>query len=150
MQHRGPAPDFAALVCYYDDARSDSADVLDDAALAEATARELVARAGRCGRARHATVGGTLACDARSSTTRTPRLRRRERTGFVWPQALRRASQLLGGRLLSTLVRTLHHVKIVDRPGESLEAKGVPCGQPPLAHAQALGVRLIPYRWIIW
>jgi hypothetical protein len=40
-----------------------------------------------------------------------------------WPAALRRASQLLDGRSLSTFVRTLHHVKIVHRPGEPLEAK---------------------------
>jgi len=43
--------------------------------------------------------------------------------GVVWPQALRRASQLLDGRSLSTFVRTLHHVKIVYRHGEPLEAK---------------------------
>lgn len=43
--------------------------------------------------------------------------------GVVWPQALRRASQLLSGRSLSTFVRTLHHVKVVYRPGDLLEAK---------------------------
>ena len=43
MQQRGPAPDFAALICYYDDARSDFGDARDDAALAEATAHELAA-----------------------------------------------------------------------------------------------------------
>ena len=45
-----------------------------------------------------------------------------------WPAALRRASQLLGGRSLSTLVRSLHHVKIVFRPGEPLEAKAYLAG----------------------
>ena len=40
-----------------------------------------------------------------------------------WPVALRRASQLLDGRSVSTFVRTLHHVKIVSRPGEPVEAK---------------------------
>ena len=43
--------------------------------------------------------------------------------GVRWPSALRQASQLLGGRSLSTFVRTLHHVKLVYRPGEPLEAK---------------------------
>jgi hypothetical protein len=45
-----------------------------------------------------------------------------------WPAALRRASQLLGGRSLSTFVRSLHHVKIVYRPGEPLEAKAYLAG----------------------
>jgi hypothetical protein len=43
--------------------------------------------------------------------------------GISWPRALRRASQLLGGRSLSTFIRTLHHVKVVYQPGEGLEAK---------------------------
>lgn len=43
--------------------------------------------------------------------------------GVPWPGALRRASQLLGGRSLSTFVRSLHHVKVAYRPGEPLEAK---------------------------
>lgn len=43
--------------------------------------------------------------------------------GLHWPQALRQTSQLLGGRSLSTFVRTLNHVKITYRPGEPLEAK---------------------------
>jgi hypothetical protein len=43
--------------------------------------------------------------------------------GISWPRALRRASQLLGGRSLSTFIRSLHHVKIVYQPGEGLEAK---------------------------
>ena len=41
LQHRGPAADFAALVCYYDDARAAAVDGVSDPALAEATAREL-------------------------------------------------------------------------------------------------------------
>jgi hypothetical protein len=41
----------------------------------------------------------------------------------TWPAALRQASRLLGGRSLSTFVRSLHHVKIVYRQGEPLEAK---------------------------
>jgi hypothetical protein len=45
-----------------------------------------------------------------------------------WPAALRQASQLLGGRSLSTFVRWLHHVKIVYRPGEPLEAKAYLAG----------------------
>jgi hypothetical protein len=45
-----------------------------------------------------------------------------------WPAALRQASQLLGGRSLSTFVRSLHHVKIVYRPGEPLEAKAYLAG----------------------
>jgi hypothetical protein len=45
-----------------------------------------------------------------------------------WPAALRQASQLLGGRSLSTFVRWLHHVKIVYRPGEQLEAKAYLAG----------------------
>ena len=45
-----------------------------------------------------------------------------------WPAALRQASQLLGGRSLSTFVRSLHHVKIVYRPGEQLEAKAYLAG----------------------
>jgi hypothetical protein len=44
-------------------------------------------------------------------------------TDVTWPAALRRASRLLGGRSLSTFVRSLHHVKIVYRLGEPLEAK---------------------------
>jgi hypothetical protein len=43
--------------------------------------------------------------------------------GIPWPRALRRASHLLGGRSLSTFIRSLHHVKVVYRPGEGLEAK---------------------------
>jgi hypothetical protein len=43
--------------------------------------------------------------------------------GIPWPRALRRASHLLGGRSLSTFIRTLHHVKVVYQPGEGLEAK---------------------------
>jgi hypothetical protein len=45
-----------------------------------------------------------------------------------WPAALRRASRLLGGRSLSTFVRSLHHVKIVYTPGEPLEAKAYLAG----------------------
>lgn len=41
MQQRGPAPDFTALICYYDEARSDFADTRDDATLAASTAYEL-------------------------------------------------------------------------------------------------------------
>ena len=41
LQQRGPAADFAALVCYYDDARASAVDGVADSALAEATAREL-------------------------------------------------------------------------------------------------------------
>lgn len=40
-----------------------------------------------------------------------------------WPLALRRAATLLDGRSVSTFVRTLHHVKVVSRPGEPIEAK---------------------------
>jgi hypothetical protein len=43
--------------------------------------------------------------------------------GIPWPRALRRASQLFGGRSLSTFIRSLHHVKLVYQPGERLEAK---------------------------
>ena len=47
-----------------------------------------------------------------------------EKTATVpWPTALRQVSQLLGGRSTSTFVRTLHHVKVVYRPGEPPEAK---------------------------
>jgi len=45
-----------------------------------------------------------------------------------WPAALRRTSHLLGGRSLSTFVRSLHHVKIVYRPGRPLEAKAYLAG----------------------
>jgi hypothetical protein len=48
--------------------------------------------------------------------------------GVPWPGALVRTSQLLGGRSLSTFVRSLHHVKIVYRPGEPLEAKAYLAG----------------------
>jgi hypothetical protein len=48
--------------------------------------------------------------------------------GVPWPGALQRTSQLLGGRSLSTFVRSLHHVKIVYRPGEPLEAKAYLAG----------------------
>lgn len=48
--------------------------------------------------------------------------------GVPWPAALRRASQLLGGRSLSTFVRSLHHIKIVYRPGDPLEAKAYLAG----------------------
>jgi hypothetical protein len=43
--------------------------------------------------------------------------------GIPWPRALRRASNLLGGRSLSIFIRSLHHVKVVYQPGEGLEAK---------------------------
>ena len=45
------------------------------------------------------------------------------RATVPWPEAPRRASRLLGGRSLSTFVRSLHHVKISYQPGEPLEAK---------------------------
>jgi hypothetical protein len=45
-----------------------------------------------------------------------------------WPEALLRTSQLLGGRSLSTFVRSLHHVKIVYQPGQLLEAKAYLAG----------------------
>jgi len=48
--------------------------------------------------------------------------------GVPWPAALRRASRLLGGRSLSTFVRSLHHVKLVHRPGNPLEAKAYLAG----------------------
>ncbi len=48
--------------------------------------------------------------------------------GVPWPAALRRASRLLDGRSLSTFVRSLHHVKIVHRPGNPLEAKAYLAG----------------------
>jgi hypothetical protein len=48
--------------------------------------------------------------------------------GVPWPEALLRTSQLLGGRSLSTFVRSLHHVKMVYRPGEPLEAKAYLAG----------------------
>jgi hypothetical protein len=48
--------------------------------------------------------------------------------GVPWPGALLRTSQLLGGRSLSTFVRTFHHVKIVYRPGKPLEAKAYLAG----------------------
>src|SRR5919112_365943 len=43
--------------------------------------------------------------------------------GVAWPTALRRTSQLLAGRSLSTFVRSLHHVKVVYHPGRPPEAK---------------------------
>lgn len=47
-----------------------------------------------------------------------------EKTATVpWPASPRRASRLLGGRSLSTLVRSLHHVKISYHPDEPPEAK---------------------------
>jgi hypothetical protein len=45
-----------------------------------------------------------------------------------WPAAILRTSQLLDGRSLSTFVRSLHHVKVVYRPGEPLEAKAYLAG----------------------
>ena len=48
--------------------------------------------------------------------------------GIPWPAALRRASQLLGGRASSTFVRSLHHVKIVHQPGRPPEAKAYLAG----------------------
>ncbi|MGF1471328.1 MAG: hypothetical protein ACFB50_06230 [Rubrobacteraceae bacterium] len=46
----------------------------------------------------------------------------------IWPEALRRASGLLGQRFTSTFVRSLHHVKIVYEPGKPLEAKAYLAG----------------------
>jgi hypothetical protein len=46
-----------------------------------------------------------------------------------WPAAVRRASQLLGGRSLSSFARSLRHVKLVYRPGEPLEAKAYLAGK---------------------
>ena len=43
MQQRGPTPGFTAVICYFDDARSDFADARDDASIAAATANELAA-----------------------------------------------------------------------------------------------------------
>lgn len=43
--------------------------------------------------------------------------------GIPWPRALRRASQMRGGRSLSTFIRSLNWVKIVYQPGDGLEAK---------------------------
>ncbi len=47
----------------------------------------------------------------------------REVRGAPWPAALRDASRFLDGHRTSAFVRTLHHVKIVCRPDEALEAK---------------------------
>ena len=41
----------------------------------------------------------------------------------IWPRDLRAASALMGGRFQSVFVRWLHHVKVVYRPGQPLEAK---------------------------
>ena len=43
--------------------------------------------------------------------------------GVTWPETLRGASRLLGGRTVSTFVRSLHHVKLVHEPGRPVEAK---------------------------
>jgi hypothetical protein len=48
--------------------------------------------------------------------------------GVPWPAALLRTSQLLGGRSLSTLVRSLHQVKFVYRPDGPLEANAYLAG----------------------
>jgi hypothetical protein len=65
--------------------------------------------------------------------------------GMPWPAALRRASRLLGGRSLSTFIRSLHHVKIVYRPGAPPEAKAylagnhhwhTPTSRPPSVRPQ--------------
>ena len=66
-----------------------------------------------------------MACVRPTSATRCWRIRATSaRTRKVRPgRAACRASHLLGGRSLSTFIRSLHHVKVVYQPGEGLEAK---------------------------
>lgn len=42
---------------------------------------------------------------------------------LVWPQYLRQASAASGPNFLSTLVRAVHHIKVVHHPGGAMEAK---------------------------
>lgn len=42
----------------------------------------------------------------------------------AWPESLTQASGWLGARVRPVLVRSLHHVKVVQAPGGGLEAKG--------------------------
>jgi hypothetical protein len=66
---------------------------------------------------------GLCTADKRAALLAYPGYVAENAEGIPWPRALRRASHLLGGRSLSTFIRTLHHVKIVYQPGEGLEAK---------------------------
>ena len=45
-----------------------------------------------------------------------------------WPDSLRMASRILGPAGLNRMMISLHHVKIIERPGLPLEAKGYLCG----------------------
>jgi len=71
---------------------------------------------------------GLCTADKRDALLAYPGYVDEDADGVPWPAALRRASQLLGGRSLSTFVRSLHHIKIVYRPGEPLEAKAYLAG----------------------
>ena len=66
---------------------------------------------------------GSCTADKRDALLAYPGYVDENAEGIPWPRALRRASQLLGGRVLSTFIRSLHWVKIVYQPGEELEAK---------------------------
>jgi hypothetical protein len=46
----------------------------------------------------------------------------------AWPESLRMASRILGPAGLNRMMISLHHVKIIERPGLPLEAKGYLCG----------------------
>jgi hypothetical protein len=71
---------------------------------------------------------GLCTADKREALLAYPGYADEDADGVPWPTALRRASQLLGRRSLSTLVRSPHHIKIVYRPGEPLEAKAYLAG----------------------
>ena len=73
-------------------------------------------------------LSGLCAADKREALLAYPGYVDEAAHTVPWPASLRRASQLLGGRSLSTFVRSLHHVKIVYRPGEPLEAKAYLAG----------------------
>jgi hypothetical protein len=66
---------------------------------------------------------GLCTADKRDALLAYPGYVEEEAEGIPWPRALRRASHLLGGRSLSTFIRSLHHVKVVYRPDEGPEAK---------------------------
>jgi hypothetical protein len=47
---------------------------------------------------------------------------------LAWPESVRRVSEILGPAGFNRMGLHIHHIKVIDRPGVSLEAKAYLCG----------------------
>jgi hypothetical protein len=71
----------------------------------------------------HLVANGLCTPEKREALLAYPGYADEEKATVSWPEEPRRASRLLGGRSLSTFIRSIHHVKVVYQPGEKPEAK---------------------------